>query len=220
MGARSRKGCASPVTSTTEQRQRAEHPLFSPPWNWARHCAIDIVARYGVICLEDLKLVNMTTSAKGTKESPGERSRTKTRAQPEPPRSRTGSAGLLDLRSGTGLAPYAAVMRTRDLTCGRPSTSGTRHRGHLPADVDRDDVCTLLGQPHGVTATLTTRRSGDECNFSFPAVHGFPPISWRCIEHPPRAYREAPCLSTVRVARRPWRRCELSGCGSMLMASE
>jgi putative transposase len=72
------------------QRQRAEQPLFSPEWkrinkavaktyatahrrseNWARHCAIEIVARYGVICLEDLQLVNMTMSAKGTKESPG-----------------------------------------------------------------------------------------------------------------------------------------------------
>jgi putative transposase len=39
--------------------------------NWARHCAIEIFARYGVIALEDLKLVNMTKSAKGTKESPG-----------------------------------------------------------------------------------------------------------------------------------------------------
>lgn len=72
------------------QRQRAEHPAFSPQWkkinkavaktyaqahrrseNWARHTAIDIVARHGVICLEDLNLVNMTKSAKGTKESPG-----------------------------------------------------------------------------------------------------------------------------------------------------
>jgi putative transposase len=39
--------------------------------NWARHCAIEIVARYGVISLEDLKLVNMTKSARGTMESPG-----------------------------------------------------------------------------------------------------------------------------------------------------
>jgi transposase len=72
------------------QRQREAHPRFSLQWkktnkavaktyakahrrseNWARHTAIEIVARYGVICLEDLKLVNMTRSAKGTKESPG-----------------------------------------------------------------------------------------------------------------------------------------------------
>jgi putative transposase len=72
------------------QRQREAHPRFSPEWkkinkavaktyakahrrseNWARHAAIDIVARYGVICLEDLKLVNMTKSAKGTIEAPG-----------------------------------------------------------------------------------------------------------------------------------------------------
>jgi putative transposase len=72
------------------QRQRERHVKFSPEWkkinkavaktyakahrrseNWARHCAIEIVARYGVICLEDLNLVNMTKSASGTTESPG-----------------------------------------------------------------------------------------------------------------------------------------------------
>ena len=72
------------------QRQREQYEKFSPEWkrinravakayaqahrrseNWARHTAIEIVARYGVIALEDLKLVNMTKSAKGTKESPG-----------------------------------------------------------------------------------------------------------------------------------------------------
>jgi putative transposase len=41
--------------------------------NWARHCAIDIVAAYGVISLEDLNLVNMTKSAKGTLTSPGKK---------------------------------------------------------------------------------------------------------------------------------------------------
>jgi len=72
------------------QRERVQHEKFSPEWkrinkavaktyaqahrrseNWARHCAIEIVARYGVIALEDLKLVHMTKSAKGTKEIPG-----------------------------------------------------------------------------------------------------------------------------------------------------
>jgi putative transposase len=72
------------------QRQREEHPKLSPAWkkinravakayakahrrseNWARHCAIEIIDRYGVICLEDLNLVTMTKSAKGTTESPG-----------------------------------------------------------------------------------------------------------------------------------------------------
>jgi putative transposase len=72
------------------QRQREHYEKFSPEWkrinkavakayakahrrseNWARHCAIGIVARYGVIALEDLKLANMTKSARGTKESPG-----------------------------------------------------------------------------------------------------------------------------------------------------
>jgi putative transposase len=72
------------------QRQREQYEKFSSEWkrinkavakvyakahrrseNWARHTAIEIVARYGVIALEDLKLVNMTKSAKGTKESPG-----------------------------------------------------------------------------------------------------------------------------------------------------
>jgi putative transposase len=72
------------------QRQRGQYEKFSPQWkkankavakayaqahrrseNRARHCAIEIVARYGVIALEDLKLVNMTRSAKGTTEVPG-----------------------------------------------------------------------------------------------------------------------------------------------------
>jgi putative transposase len=72
------------------QRQREQYEKFSPEWkrirkavakiyakahrrseNWARHCAIEIVAHYGVICLEDLQLVKMTKSAKGTTESPG-----------------------------------------------------------------------------------------------------------------------------------------------------
>ncbi|MGA2303215.1 MAG: transposase [Acidimicrobiales bacterium] len=72
------------------QRQREQFEKFSTEWkkinkavaktyaqahrraeNWARHAAIDIVARYGVIALEDLQLVNMSKSAKGTKESPG-----------------------------------------------------------------------------------------------------------------------------------------------------
>jgi putative transposase len=72
------------------QRQREQYEKFSPDWkkinkavaktyakahrrseNWARDCAIEIVARYGVICLEDLDLVKMTKSAKGTTESPG-----------------------------------------------------------------------------------------------------------------------------------------------------
>jgi putative transposase len=39
--------------------------------NWARHTAIEIVSRYGVIAIEALKLQNMTKSASGTKENPG-----------------------------------------------------------------------------------------------------------------------------------------------------
>jgi putative transposase len=39
--------------------------------NWARSTAKALVARYGVIVLEDLNLKNMSRSARGTKESPG-----------------------------------------------------------------------------------------------------------------------------------------------------
>jgi putative transposase len=39
--------------------------------NWARETAIAIVAEHGVIVLEDLKLKNMTRSARGTMEAPG-----------------------------------------------------------------------------------------------------------------------------------------------------
>jgi hypothetical protein len=57
------------------QRQREQCEKFSPQWkkvnkvvakiyskahrrseNWARHCANEIVARYCVICIEDLHL--------------------------------------------------------------------------------------------------------------------------------------------------------------------
>ncbi len=71
-------------------REREGHPKFSPGWkrantamatayrkahnrseNWARHCAISIVSSYGVIGLEDLNLLAMGRSAKGTVASPG-----------------------------------------------------------------------------------------------------------------------------------------------------
>jgi putative transposase len=39
--------------------------------NWARSTARALVARYGVVVLEDLNLKNMTRSARGTKENPG-----------------------------------------------------------------------------------------------------------------------------------------------------
>jgi putative transposase len=72
------------------QREREMHQPFSSEWkkankaiaktyarahrrseNWARHTAREVVARYGVISLEDLSLTNMTKSAKGTVERPG-----------------------------------------------------------------------------------------------------------------------------------------------------
>ncbi|MGH9047576.1 MAG: RNA-guided endonuclease InsQ/TnpB family protein [Acidimicrobiales bacterium] len=71
-------------------RRRAREKPFGPEWrrlnrriakayakaahrseNWARHAAIEIVRRYGVIALEALELRNMTRSAKGTREKPG-----------------------------------------------------------------------------------------------------------------------------------------------------
>lgn len=39
--------------------------------NWARETARQLVARYGVVVLEDLKLTNMMASASGTLEAPG-----------------------------------------------------------------------------------------------------------------------------------------------------
>ena len=71
-------------------REREQHKKFTSEWkranqaiakayrkahhrseNWARHSAISIVASYGVISLEDLSLLNMTKSAKGTVAAPG-----------------------------------------------------------------------------------------------------------------------------------------------------
>lgn len=72
------------------QRKRATYEVGSPEWkklnrkiakiyakahhqseDWASHVAKDIVTRYGVIALEDLKLINMTKSAKGNSRIPG-----------------------------------------------------------------------------------------------------------------------------------------------------
>jgi len=39
--------------------------------HWARETAKELVARYGIVVLEDLRLQNMTRSARGTMESPG-----------------------------------------------------------------------------------------------------------------------------------------------------
>ena len=47
---------------------------------------------------------------------------------------------------------------------------GCRNRGVLHdrlADVDRDDVGALLGQPHRVATALTARRPGDESDLAF-----------------------------------------------------
>ena len=45
------------------------------------------------------------------------------------------------------------------------------------ADVDRDDVGALLGQPNRVAAALPARSAGDECNFSLNASHYRCPFS-------------------------------------------
>jgi len=42
-----------------------------------------------------------------------------------------------------------------------------RHRIHLRAEIDGDDVRALLRQPHRVAAALAARRSGDEGDLAF-----------------------------------------------------
>lgn len=39
--------------------------------NWARETARQLISRYGVVVLEDLKLTNMMASASGSLEAPG-----------------------------------------------------------------------------------------------------------------------------------------------------
>ena len=39
--------------------------------NWARQTAVDLIAHYGVVVLEDLRLKNMARSARGTASNPG-----------------------------------------------------------------------------------------------------------------------------------------------------
>ena len=45
------------------------------------------------------------------------------------------------------------------------------HAGDGRADVHGDDVCTLLGQSHRMAPTLTTRGTGDECDFPLELAH-------------------------------------------------
>ncbi|HEY1650976.1 MAG TPA: transposase [Acidimicrobiales bacterium] len=49
--------------------------------NWARHLAIEIVARYQVVALEDLKLVNMTRIGQRDDRATGERSGSQVRTE-------------------------------------------------------------------------------------------------------------------------------------------
>lgn len=57
--------------SLNRQVARAYRQARNRSDNWARETARALIARYGVIVLEDLKLTNMMASASGTVEAPG-----------------------------------------------------------------------------------------------------------------------------------------------------
>jgi putative transposase len=92
--------------------------------DWAEKVSTDIARRFGVIRVEDLKIGNMTRSAKGTRENPGRNVRAK--------------AGLnLSQGSGRGLL----VRRLQDKAPGRVekiSPVFTSQRCSACGQVDRD----------------------------------------------------------------------------------
>jgi len=93
--------------------------------DWAEKTSTDLARRFDVICVEDLKIGNMTRSARGTRESPGRNVRQK--------------AGLNRgiLRSGWGLL----VRRLEDKAPGRVEKvrpAFTSQRCSACGQVDRD----------------------------------------------------------------------------------
>jgi hypothetical protein len=58
---------------------------------------------------------------------------------------------------------------------------GRRHRvtevRHLGANVDRDDVGPLLGQPHGMASALASGSTRDDCDLPSHAIHSCRTIS-------------------------------------------
>jgi putative transposase len=101
--------------------------------NWARQTARDLVERHGVIVLEDLKLTNMTRSARGTVDNPGRNVAAKQALNRQ----------LQD----------AALGRLRHWTCVKAEEAGRRTWAVNPADTSR--TCAACG--HCDTANRVTR---------------------------------------------------------------
>ncbi len=84
---------------------------------------------------------------------------------------RTQLAGLAHV----GLRGDDAAAGLLDELGGLLEVLGRRHRvadgRDVLAQVDRDDVGALLGQPDRVTAALPARGAGDECDFPLNASH-------------------------------------------------
>jgi putative transposase len=101
--------------------------------NWARQTAKDLVDTHGVIVLEDLKLANMTRSARGTKENPGRNVAAKQALNRQ----------LAD----------AALGRLRHWVCVKAEEAGRRTWVVNPANTSR--TCAACG--HCDTANRVTR---------------------------------------------------------------
>ena len=61
--------------------------------DWAEKTSTDLARRFDVIRVEDLKIGNMTRSARGTRANPGRNVRAESRAEPGDPGFGVGSAG-------------------------------------------------------------------------------------------------------------------------------
>ena len=70
--------------------------------DWAEKASTGIVRRFDVIRVEDLKIGNMTRSARGTRENPGRNVRPEGRAEPGDPGFGVGAAGAPAGGQGAG----------------------------------------------------------------------------------------------------------------------
>ena len=70
--------------------------------DWAEKVSTDIARRFDVIRVEDLKIGNMTRSARGTRENPGRNVRPEGRAEPGDPGFGVGAAGPAAAGQGPG----------------------------------------------------------------------------------------------------------------------
>jgi putative transposase len=158
--------------------------------NWARECAREVVACYGVVVLEDLKLKNMTRSARGTTANPGINVAAKQALN-----RKLADAALGRLRHWICVKAEEAGRRTWVVNpantsrtcaaCGHCATSNRRSR-----DLFR---CAACGHEHhaDLNAAQNIAARGQACDATWRAA-GAPPL----VRPKPRLRRRKPTVET------------------------